>query len=218
MTSLTSARAKLVYSNVRSSLGKVDDEKGEKATLVVAADYVDGTFVPGFYGTFDKGFALPAHHWSIWSRSAAGFSPTSADNPFANFYFGGFGNNWVDHGDEKRYREFSSFPGVPLNDIGGRNFVKSTIEWNLPPIRFRNVGTPGFYVAWVRPAVFVSGVATGLDSSDLRRTAASVGGQLDFQFSALATLDMTLSVGAGIAAEKHYGPRHEVMVSLKVLR
>ena len=29
----------------------------------------------------------------------------AATSPLANFYFGGFGNNYVDHGDEKRYRE-----------------------------------------------------------------------------------------------------------------
>ena len=70
-------------------------------------------------------------------------SPGSRDEPFANFFFGGFGNNWVDHGDEKRYREYYAFPGAELNEIGGRNFVKSTLEWNLPPLRFRRVGTPG---------------------------------------------------------------------------
>ena len=57
-----------------------------------------------------------------------------------------------------------SFPGAELNEIGGRNFVKSTIEWNLPPWRFRRAGTPGFYATWMRPAVFVDGLATNLDA------------------------------------------------------
>ena len=69
--------------------------------------------------------AVPAGHSSIWLRSAAGLSPGDLDDPFANFYFGAFGNNWVDHRDEKRYRDVYSFPGASLNEIAGRNFVKS---------------------------------------------------------------------------------------------
>ena len=79
----------------------------------------------------------------------------SRDDPFANFYFGGFGNNYVDHADEKRYRKYYSFPGFELNEVPGRNFLRGTIEWNLPPWRFRRMGTPGFYPTWARPAIFV---------------------------------------------------------------
>ena len=58
-------------------------------------------------------------------EAPAGFSPSDRDEPFANFFFGGFGNNYVDHHDEKRYREYYALPGAELNEIGGRNFVKS---------------------------------------------------------------------------------------------
>ena len=94
-------------------------------------------------GSFDRGIALPVGHSSIWFRQAAGFSPHDRDEPFANFFFGGFGNNYVDRGDEKRYRETYSMPGAELNEIGGRNFVKSMVELNLPPLRFQRLGTPG---------------------------------------------------------------------------
>lgn len=218
ITNLAVLQAKLNFSNVRSSLGKVDDEKRTKATLVANAAYVNQVFVPAFLGTVDEGFALPAKHWSIWLRAAAGFSPTSVDNPFANFYFGGFGNNWVDHGNEKRYREFYAFPGAALNEISGRNFLKSTVEWNLPPIRFSRAGKPGFYVTWARPAIFVSGLVTNMDAPTIRRTVADCGGQLDFQLGVLSTLDMTLSVGGALAFEDGYKPRREAMISLKILR
>jgi hypothetical protein len=218
VTTLGSVQAKLAYSNVRSSLGKVDEEKGEKASLVAAADYVDRTLVPGFYATFDKGVALPAGHWSLWLRNAAGFSPASAENAFANFYFGGFGNNWVDHGDEKRYRDFSSFPGTKLNAVPGHNFAKSTLELNLPPLRFSRLGTPDFYVSWMRPAVFVTGLAVNLDKSAARRTVYDVGGQLGFQFTILGTLDMMFSAGAAVAYEDGRRLGSEAMISLKVLR
>ena len=109
-------------------------------------------------------------------------------------------------------------PGAEINEIGGRNFVKSSIEWNIPPMHFSRAGTPGLYLTWMRPAVFVTGLATNLDSSAARRTASSVGAQLDFRFSMISTLDLTASIGAAVTLEKGYGPRRELMASLKILR
>ena len=210
--------AKLSYSNVTGSMGRVDDEKGRKGSLVSEADFVDGKTVFGMYATFDVGVPLPVGHSSLWLRSAAGFSPNDVNNLFANFYFGGFGNNWVDSRTEKRYREFYSFPGLALNELGGRNFARSMLELNLPPWRFAHLGTPGFYVTWMRPALFIGGLATNLDAAGIRRKVANAGGQLDFRFTLLSNLDMTLSVGAAMAFEKGRSPQREAMVSLKVLR
>ena len=151
-------------------------------------------------------------------RTAGGFSPRDRALPFANFFFGGFGNNYVDSGDEKRYRHFESFPGAELNEIGGRNFAKGTFEWNLPPWRFRRLGTPGVYATWLRPALFATGLSTNIDSDTARRTAVSLGGQFDIRFTALSNQDMTLSFGCAVALEDGYRPRREAMISLKVLR
>ena len=92
------------------------------------------------------------------------------------------------------------------------------LEWNLPPIRFRRVGTPGLYVTWARPALFVSGLATNMDSSSLRRTVGDVGAQMDFRLTALSRLDMTLSVGYALAFESGARRRDEFMASLRVLK
>jgi hypothetical protein len=210
--------ARLESSFVRNSLGYVDEETGRKWSLVFRGDYVDGKAVPKLYGTLDLGRSLPIGHSSLWVRSAGGYSTRSRTDPFANFYFGGFGNNWLDRGNEKRYREFYAFPGLDLNEVGGRNFVKSTLEWNLPPLRFRRVGKPGAYLTWARPAVFTALLATDLDDATYRRYVGNVGGQIDFRFTILSTLDMTLSAGYARAFEDGFKPRDEVMVSLKVLR
>ena len=147
----------------------------------------------------------------------AGFSPNDRAEPFANFYFGGFGNNYIDHLDEKRYREYYDFPASI--EIGGRNYVKSTAEVNLPPWRFRRVGTAGFYATWMRPALFVTGLATNLDApSTDRHVAVDAGGQLDFRVTMLSVLDLTFSVGGAIAFEDGQLPRREAMFSLKLLR
>jgi hypothetical protein len=215
---LLTVEAKLAYTDIRNSLGNVDDETGYRWSLAVDGQHVERTVFPRFYATYDRGVPLPLGHSSLWLRGAGGVSPRSADRPFANFFFGGFGNNWVDHGDEKRYREIESFPGTELNEIPGRNFLKGTIELNLPPWRFRRAGTPSFHATWARPAVFVGGLATNLDAPDLRRLATNVGAQLDFRFGLLSALDMTISTGVAVALQNDGGTSREAMLSVKILR
>ncbi|HUL71897.1 MAG TPA: hypothetical protein VLT86_02290 [Vicinamibacterales bacterium] len=215
---LVSLGAKLTNSYLRSSLGHVDDEKGRLWTTAVEGDYVNSTAIMRAYLTYDIGTLLPIPHSSIWLRSATGFSPNDRAEPFANFYFGGFGNNYVDHGEVKRYREYYSFPGAELNEIGGRNFARTMLEWNLPPIRFKRAGTPGAYLSWLRPAIFASGLVTNMDSAPDRVKAASFGGQLDLRFTVLSALDMTLSVGGAVRTQPGVPSRNEFMASLSVLK
>ncbi|NIR52730.1 hypothetical protein GWO43_29345, partial [candidate division KSB1 bacterium] len=150
----------LNYKFVRHSLGAVDEEKGLKWQLAARNNFVNSENFPRVFGTWDYGIPLPINHSSIWLRGSAGHSFGDQDNSFANFFFAGFGNNWVDHLTEKRYREFYSFPGLERNalneTIGGRNFGKLMVEWNLPPLRFRRFGFPALYVRWARMALFSS--------------------------------------------------------------
>jgi hypothetical protein len=215
--SLFSAEVALRYENLRSSLGHVDDEKGHSWEVVATANYVNSKLVPLLRGAFDVGFALPLKHSSIWLRTDAGYAEGDIDDPFAFFYLGGFGNNWVDDREVKRYREWYAFPGVELNEISGQTFAKGLLEWNLPPLRFRKVGWPGFYLSWVRPSVFVSGVAAGIEDSDLRTEVANLGTQFDLQLTALSRLNLTLSLGIARAFTSGGESSDEVMVSLKIL-
>ena len=215
---LYSLDAKLQFTDVRNSLGAVDDETGRKWSAVVQGRLVDGVAVPKMYGTFDRGYALPLGHSSVWLRTAAGYSPRDPSQPFANFFFGGFGNNYLDRGDEKRYRQFDSLPGLPLNAIGGRNFARALAEWNLPPWRFRRAGTAAFHATWMRPALFATLLTTNVENGALKRTVGSLGSQLDFRLSVLSALDVTFSVGGAVAVEDDRRPQRQAMVSLKILR
>ena len=215
---LTSFDARLGFSHVRKSLGAVDDEKGIKWNIATSFNYVDGDTIPKIGGNFDFGFALPLKNSSIWLRNAAGAAFGDADDEFANFFFGGFGNNYVDHQEVKRYREFYAMPGFDLNAIPGRNFHRAVLEWNLPPIRFSRTGTSNFYASWARPALFISALTTNLDDSDFKQEVQSAGAQVDFQFRVKSRYPMTLSVGYA----KGFGSSpieddEEWMVSLKIL-
>jgi hypothetical protein len=215
---LSTFGASLEYEHLRRSLGAVDDEKGFRWHLGTSASYVDGDVIPKVGAEFDFGFALPWKHSSIWFRSAAGGAFGDPDDEFANFFFGGFGNNYVDRGSVKRYREYHAMPGFELNEIPGRNFYRGMIEWNLPPIRFRRVGTPSFYLTWARPALFGSHLVTNLDDAAIRQEVNSAGLQIDFRFTILSRLDMTLSLGyaKGFGSDPILDD-DEFMASLKIL-
>jgi hypothetical protein len=215
---MTILSASLDYTHVKKSLGAVDDEKGFKWRIITAATNVDGDNIPKFFGNFDFGLALPWGHSSVWFRNSAGVAIGDVDDPFANFFFGGFGNNWVDSGDIKRYRHEYALPGFELNEFGGRNFFRSMLEWNLPPVRFRNVGGDRFYLSWARPAIFATTLITNFDSGSLQRNVSSVGAQLDFRFTVLSNLDMTVSIGYAVGfGDSIVGSPDEFMLSLKIL-
>ncbi len=205
-------------SNLRGSLGKVDDEKGFSWHFGTRVNYVNSDTIPQVVGGFDFGFALPWKHSSIWLRNAAGGAFGEPNDEFANFYFGGFGNNYVDRGSVKRYRDYYALPGFELNEVSGRNFHRAMLEWNLPPIRFERLGTPGFYVSWARPALFASALTTNLDDSTVRREVSNVGIQVDFEFTILTRLTMMLSAGyAKGFGDSLIADDEEFMLSLKIL-
>jgi sugar lactone lactonase YvrE len=209
------ASARLDYSFVDRSLGAVDDEQGHKWSAIAGANHAESAATPYAYGRFDYGWALPSGHSSIWLRSAAGFGVGDRDEVFSNFYFGGFGNNYVDHQDVKRYREPFSMPGFEISELNGRTFGRAMLEWNLAPVRFSRVGTPDFYLSWARPALFAAALVTDPDVDS--QTWYSAGFQVDFQFTLLSRKEMTFSIGyaAGFSESGHES--NEFMASLKIL-
>ena len=197
-TRLVTGEARLHYTDVKRSIGAVDDEKGITWELDYLGSRVNGQVTPQVRGGLDLGFALPLANSSIWLRTAAGFANGDRNSTVANFYFGGFGNNYVDDKSVKRYREYSSFPGFEIDEISALSFVRVMGEWNLPPYVFESAGTPSLYLNWLRPSVFVAGLWGDPGNASLRKEYASVGGQLDLRFSMLHWYDMTLSVGYAV--------------------
>ena len=216
-TRLVTGEVGLRYTDVRRSLGAVDDEKGLAWSLLYTGNRVTGEITPQFRGTLDYGFALPLAHSSLWLRTAGGFADGAHNATVANFYFGGFGNNYVDDGPVKRYREYYSLPGFGLQEVSGLNFVKELVEWNLPPVVFETAGTPGLYLTWLRPSLFAAGLWTEPANSTLRKNYASFGGQGDLRFTILHWYDMTLSFGGAVGYQGGHRVGTEWMISLKIM-
>ena len=214
---LATLRLGLEYTHTKSSLGAVDHEKGFRWDAWGYGDYADSEFVAKARAGFDFGFSLPLKHSSIWLYNAAGYADGDEENSLANWFFGGYGNNYVDDGEVKRYREFHSFPGFEIDEIYGQDFARTMLEWNLPPYRFTEAGTPAFFLAWLRPALFAGYMATDLGGGENEENYQTLGFQLDLRFTVVHELPMTLSLGyaKGYIDGKSYDD--EVMLSLKIL-
>jgi hypothetical protein len=214
---MVTARAAFFWSDVRRSIGAVDDEKGTTGTLVATLNNMDGESAALFRADAAIGWALPADNASVWLRGSAGASTGKSYDPAAFFYFGAFGNNYVDNGPVRRYRDWYAYPGFDLQEIQGRSFVRPLVEVNSSPFVFERAGIASFHASWLRAAVFASALWTDPDRPSIRRDYANAGVQLDLRFSLMHWHELTLSLGyaAGFARGKHAGD--EWMVSLKVL-
>jgi hypothetical protein len=208
----------LTSSFLTRTLGAVEVERGLKMGLFSNATFARDDVFPKVYGKFDVALPLPFDHSSLWVRGAAGTSFGDRNQSLGNFYFGGFGNNWVDYQEVRRFREYYSFPGTELNEIGGSNFAKGQLEWTLPPVRFRRFGLPALYLNWAQLALFGSGVVTNLDLPDEQERVVDFGGQLDVKLVIFSNLESTLSFGYAAAVREHQRPTDEFMASLKILR
>jgi hypothetical protein len=206
------------YSDTRKALGGVDHEKGIQWRALADLDYSpnESLAFPKVYGGVDYGVPLPLANSSFWLYGSGGLAWGEPLHPLASFYFGSFRNNYVDNRPEKRYREMESFPGFDIDEIAARRFAKLTGEFNLPPVRFAEVGTPAFYLSYIRPAAFAGAMATTAPDGSGHHYY-DVGAQLDLNFTVALRLPMVFSVGAaGGWADGHYR-KTEWLASLKIL-
>lgn len=219
-SNLFTTQVALTSSDTRRSPGAVDAETGQIWSLKAHTYSAPGEFIPSISGTFDIGFPLPLDHSSIWLRTGAAVSSGARGNPLSNFYLGGFGNNYVDsgaNGSAQRYRELLSMPGFEIDALQGKSVAKAMLEWCIPPLRFEALGTPGFYLSWVRPEVFATALETDFNYAASRLQAYDLGGQLDFQLQVMHRLPMMLSVGVAQGFRGGGFATTEFMLSFQVL-
>ena len=200
---------------LRKSLGAIEPEQGYDWNAWALTSLAGNTFYPQLISNFDFGFLLPMRNSSLWFRTSAGqsFGPPEKSNSL--FYFGGFGNNYLDYRDVRQFRDMSSFPGMKINAIPALNYGKLTVEANLTPVRFRKLGFTGLYATYARLVLFGMGlqtnVATGLETA----TYYSAGAQLDWEIVLFSLLRSTLSFGYA-RAWADGNPADLFMVSLKL--
>jgi hypothetical protein len=215
---LATVAADLAYRSLRRSLGATEDELGATWGAGVRGNYAGGTFHPRLSLDAARGFLLPLDHSSIWLRAAAGTSMGGdRHDPFARSYFGGFGNNWVDHREIKQFRNTESFPGLAINGVGGATYGKAQLEWTSPPLRFRKVGVPSAYLRWAGLSAFATGLVTDFDDAPTRRGFVGVGAQADLRLITLSHLESTFSVGVAAAAGQGIPRSSALMFSFRLM-
>jgi len=202
-------------SYLRKSLGAIEPEQGYDWSAFVFTSFAKQTFYPQLINNFDLGFLLPLRNTSLWFRTSVGQSFGESDKTNSYFYFGGFGNNYVDYRSAQQYREMSSFPGVEIDEISALNYGKISTEVNFKPIRFKRLGLKGFYSTYARFTVFGMGLFTNIANDQDQLNFFSSGVQLDLELVLFSLLKSTLSFGFSRA----YGPmlpNDQFMVSLKL--
>lgn len=215
---LLSFTGSLDYEYLRRSLGALDDEMGATWDATVRGTRANNTSYARLSLDASRGLLLPLNHSSLWLRASAGTSLAGRrTDPLANFFFGGFGNNWVDHRAIRQFRDAESFAGLDINQIGGANYARAQLEWTSPPLRFRRAGIPSFYLRWADLSLFTTGLATDLDDDVLRRKLVNVGAQVDVRVVTLSHLDSTLSFGFASAWERGRPASSSWMFSFKIM-
>jgi hypothetical protein len=208
----------LAYKSLRRSLGSIEEELGTTWGVATRGNFAGGTLHPRLSTDGSKGFLLPLDHSSIWFRAAAGSSVAgNRSDPFARTYFGGFGNNWVDHRAHKQFRQTESFPGLAINEVGGATYGKAQVEWTSPPWRFRRVGVPSAYLRWAALSAFANGLVTDLDDASTRRGFLGLGAQADLRLITLSHMESTFSIGVATAAGKGIPRSSALMLSFKLM-
>ncbi len=202
-------------SYLKSSLGAIEPEQGYNWNVYAYSSFAGNIFYPQLINNFDAGFLLPARNTSLWFRGSAGQSFGDSDKSNSYFYFGGFGNNYIDYRPVQQQREMSSFPGVEINGISALNYGKLSTEIDFSPIRFRKLGFLGFYSTYAKATLFGMGLFTNIENDRPQQNFFSSGIQLDFELVLFSLLKSTLSFGYSRA----YGPTNpndQFMVSLKL--
>jgi hypothetical protein len=195
VTSLGEADLNIGYKYERGSLGSVEPEKGVDWRATLSDNYAVSRNFPKLHFDLNVGVPLPIAHGSVWLYTSVGAASGDRNQPYGNFYFGGFGNNWVDDKPYRRYHATAGFPGVEIDEISGHNYAKALVELNLPPLVFKHLGSPWLFANWASLAVFAGGIATDVDKTALRQDYADVGAQLDFRLVGLSLHQFTVSFG-----------------------
>lgn len=213
---IVTVRAGLDYQHLKSTLGAVDRGAGWGWDAMARVDHSKFDTIPKLTGGIEFGFNLPLKHSSLWFYNDVGWADGNRLDPLTNYYFGGFGNNYVDNRSVKRYREPYALPGFEIGQISGREFGKTTVELNLPPIRFAQAGQPSLFLKHIRSSLFASALLT--DPGEVfERTSTSVGVQFDLIFTLMHRMPMTFSVGWAVGFDDGDRYDDEWMLSLKIL-
>lgn len=218
MRNMQAASISFGVSKLRKTLGGVDDEKGFSWDVSSTTYLAKGKFYPSFMSDQSIGFLVPfIRNTSFWIRNSVGHSLGDRISSLSHFYFGGFGNNYVDWQPSEQYRNVLSFPGAQIDQIPAYNYVKTMGELNLFPIRLKNVGTTWLYPTYIQPSLFGTHLMTDFDRRDKQTHIFNFGGQVDIQLVMFSYLKTTWSFGYAKMFLSGERSTNQFLLSVKLL-
>ena len=205
-------------SKLRKTLGGEDDEFGFSWDISSTTYLAKGKFYPSFMSDQSIGFLIPfIRNTSFWIRNSVGQSLGDRTSALSHFYFGGFGNNYVDWQPSEQYRNTLSFPGAEIDALPAYNYVKTMGELNLFPVRLRGVGFTWLYPTYIQPSLFGTHLMTDFDRRDQMAHIFNCGGQIDIQLVLFSYLKTTWSFGYAKMFRPGEKSTNQFMLSLKLL-
>lgn len=215
---LQMATASAGVEKLRKTLGAVDHESGYALSLEGSGILAKGELYPSLVSDNAIGFLIPGiRNTSFWIRNSTGFSLGERTSPLSRFYFGGFRNNYVDWQPAEQYRKSLAFPGVGIDEIEARHYLKNMGELNLKPLRLRNIGLTWLYPVFVKASFFSTHLITDFDNPGVTRNVFNFGTQVDIQLVLFSYMKSTWSAGYAVKKEKGVPDTPQWMFSLKLL-
>jgi len=215
---MQAATASIGISKLRKTLGGVIDEKGYSWDLITTSYLAQGKVYPSLVSNQDFGLLVPGiKNTSFWIRNSIGQAFGDRTSSLANFYFGGFRNNYLDWQPSEHYRKTLAFPGVRIDSIPAYNYVKTMGELNLKPLRLRDVGFAWLYPTYVKASVFGTHLMTNFGRPQELSHIFNAGAQVDIQLVLFTYLKTTWSAGYARCFGQDGPGANGWMFSLKLL-
>jgi hypothetical protein len=123
----------------------------------------------------------------------------------------------VDWQPSAQYRKVLAFPGVDIDALQARSFIKTMGELNLKPIRIRNAGTTWLYPTFIKTSMFGTHIVLNPDADVNRRHVFNAGAQIDLELVLFSYLKTTWSAGYARKLEAEIMPLEQWMFSVKLL-
>ena len=203
--------------NLRRSIGSTDIEEGVKWSVTLMTFHVDPRnfqHVGGVHFEWERYNTYLWPHNVFMFKFATGWRYTKDNMAIGKFYFGGFGNRYLENESPMQYRKVFRFPGRPIYSLPAKHFVKFMLENKLPPLWFGNLYIGQHSLHRLDLSIYSQ---TLIMDPTWKDSWINLGTQINFHFRHWFNLESTISIGFARAWNR-YQSSWGWFISFKPLR
>ncbi len=203
--------------NLRSTIGSVDDERGYHWNAQLRKTHLSDDFsinTTSLFGEFNWFTPVLAPHNIFRVQTAAGRTWGNFIGA-GLFYFEGFGNQLLEEGTNRRYRQIENFPGLADNSQIADRFAKFTLENIFPSVKIgKRFGDS--YLKRTDVSIFHQRLYS--EFFDISARYYNIGIQNNWYLTNFYTVDATLSLGFARAWDQAGDSYNEFFLYIKLFR